>query len=91
MAVKTSVHQEAYGPENPEPVPCFRHGGAECPRCDGSGYRPRKYCAGCGEAAGSISAGTGAPLVGKRGGPFYHVDCQPGAMVGLEMLERMGG
>ena len=87
---------EAYGPDNPELIQCFRHEGEECPRCDGSGYRPRKYCAGCGEAAGSISAGAnaGAPLVGRRGGPFYHVDCQPDVMASearLEMLERMGG
>ena len=31
--------------------------------------------------------------MGKRGGPFYHVDCGPDAIAGdagLEMLERMG-
>ncbi len=51
-----------------------------CPRCDGSGYRPRKYCAGCGEPAGSISQGTGAPLLKDRrtDGRFYHVRCLPG-------------
>ena len=79
-----------YGPHNPEPVECFRHEGEDCSRCDGSGYRLRRYCAGCGEPAGSISVGTGAPLVGKRGGRSYHVNCQLGATAGLAMLERMG-
>ena len=58
---------------------------ADCTGCAGTGSRavyvyPRspKFCAGCGEEAGSRSAGTGAPLVGKRGGPFYHANCQPG-------------
>ena len=64
-------------------VPCFRHEGEECPRCDGSGTRPLKRCAGCGEPEGSIGEGTGRPLVGipndPRGwdGPMYHVGCNP--------------
>jgi len=63
--------------ESLELVQCFRHEGEECPRCDGSGFRPRKYYAGCGEPAGSISQGTGAPLVKDRRtyGGFYHVRC----------------
>jgi len=35
----------------PEMVECFRHEGDECHRCDDSGYRPRKLCAGCEEPA----------------------------------------
>ena len=69
-------------------VRCPRCEGEECPRCDGSGYREPKRCAKCGEAAGSISAGTGKPLVGG-----YHLMCRPGASAGGidELLTRMGG
>ena len=50
--------------ESPEKlVECFWHEGEKCPRCDGSGFRPAKRCAGCDEA-GSVSEGTGFPLVG---------------------------
>jgi hypothetical protein len=52
--------------------------------------RPVRRCAGCGERAGSISARTGRPLVGKPGGPFYHVNCTPGAAARWAMVERMG-
>ena len=41
-----------------------------------------RLCAGCGEPAGSISAGTGYPLVGKKGAPMYHVKCKPGTPSG---------
>ncbi len=82
--------------ESPELVECFRHEGEECPRCDGSGTRPRRHCAGCGEPSGSISQGTGFPLVKDRrsGGHWYHASCLPG--IGdvpalLAALERMGG
>ena len=61
----------------------------DCAGCAGTGSRSvflydrsPKFCAGCEEEAGSISAGTGAPLVGKKGGPFYHADCQPGVAPG---------
>ena len=69
-------------------VRCPRCEGEECPQCDGSGFRKLKRCAKCGEAAGSISAGTGKPLVGG-----YHVMCRPGASIGVvdELLKRMGG
>jgi hypothetical protein len=63
-----------------ELVDCFRHAGEDCPRCDGSGFRPRKYCASCGELAGSVTEGTGFPLVRDRHGDgrLYHVRCLPG-------------
>ena len=38
-----------------------------------------RLCAGCGEPAGSISAGTGYPVVRDReSGLYYHVRCRPG-------------
>jgi hypothetical protein len=49
--------------ESPELLECFRHEGEEYPRCDGSGFRPRRYCAGCGEPAGRPSEG-GKALMG---------------------------
>lgn len=62
----------------PELAKCFRHEGEDCARCDGSGYRPVRCCAECEEPAGSISAGTGKPLVRSREyGRFYHVHCRP--------------
>jgi hypothetical protein len=43
--------------------------------------RPVRYCAKCGERAGSISAGTGRPPMLDRGsGEFFHVTCRPGAL-----------
>jgi hypothetical protein len=40
-------------------------------------------CAGCGELAGSISAGTGFPVVRDReSGLYYHVRCRPGTPSG---------
>ena len=67
--------------ESPETlVECFRHEGEECPRCNGSGFRPVKWCVGCGEAAGSPSKSTGFPLVRDRhtAGRLYHIRCLPG-------------
>ncbi len=79
-----------------EKTRCFRHEGEECPRCDGSGFRPAKRCTECGEAAGSVSEGTGFPLVKdqRTDGRLYHVRCMPGTR-DLDAiwsgLERMGG
>ena len=53
--------------------------------------RPVRCCEGCGERAGSISAGTGRPLVrDKASGLFFHLSCKPGAMRSGELLEKMG-
>jgi hypothetical protein len=53
--------------------------------------RPVRRCEGCGERAGSISAGTGRPLVRDReSGRFFHLSCKPGAVRSGEFLERMG-
>ncbi len=81
----------------PEMVGCFRHEGEECSRCDGSGYRPRKRCGGCGKPSGRPSNG-GKALIGLRnnrnsGGPFYCMGCHPemnGRGAGmLDNLERL--
>jgi len=82
--------------ESPEQVECFRHEGEECPRCEGLCFRPRKYCAGCSEPAGSISQGTGTPIVEDRRTDrrFYHVRCLPGNSLldaHWSCLETMGG
>ena len=79
-----------------EKTRCSRHEGEECPRCDGSGFRPVKRCAGCDETAGSVSEGTGFPLVRDRSGDgrLYHVRCLPGTReldAVWSGLQRMGG
>ena len=84
--------------ESPELVGCFRHKGEDCPHCDGSGFRPRRYCEGCGEPSGKPSEG-GRPLVGLKNAhgkdqPMYCLNCHPefrGTCGDLAMLERMGG
>jgi hypothetical protein len=75
-----------------ELVACPRHQQEECPRCDGSGFRPLKRCTGCGESAGSLSEGTGAPLVRSReDGERCHVKCLPGFAVVISVtVERVG-
>ena len=53
--------------------------------------RPVRCCEACGERAGSISAGTGRPLVrDKASGHWFHLSCKPGAMRSGEFLSRMG-
>ena len=51
--------------ESLELVECIRHEGERCARCDGSGYRPRKRCEGCGEPSGRPSEG-GRVLMGLK-------------------------
>jgi hypothetical protein len=42
--------------------------------------RPVRTCEGCGERAGSISRGTGRPVVrDKASGQWFHLTCRPGA------------
>ena len=67
-------------------VACFRHEGEDCPRCGGTGRRPVKVCVACSEPGGSVSAGTGAPLVGKKGGKLFHVRCKPGNSAAATMF-----
>ena len=45
--------------------------------------KPPMTRAACGEPAGSISAGTGRPMVREREtGLYYHVRCRPGTPSG---------
>ena len=84
-----------------ELVRCFRHEGEDCARCDGSGYRTRKRCAGCGEPAGAPSEG-GKALQPYRvtkswkeahSLPLYCRECNPrfapleAALVALQRME----
>ena len=94
-----SVHEERKVPTyhnrgGPELARCFRHEGEGCPRCDGSGYRPRNRCAGCGEPAGKPSLG-GKALIGlrnprRRSQPFYCLGCHPELGRGPAMLKEVG-
>ena len=77
---------------NRELVQCFRHEGEECPRCEGSGYRPRKCCARCGTPSGRRSEG-GRALIGLRNRrgwdqPLYCLGYHPESGRKLTMLEK---
>jgi hypothetical protein len=79
---------------SPELVRCFRHEGEDCSRCDGSGYRRREYCAGCGEPAGR--PGRGKVLMGLRNcrgqnQPLYCLGCHPELGRGLAVLNGLDG
>ena len=67
--------------ESQELVECFRHEGEECPRCDGSGFKPRKHCEGCGGPSGRPSEG-GRALMGLKNArgknqPMWCLFCHP--------------
>jgi hypothetical protein len=85
---------------NPELIRCFRREGAECPRCGGSGLRPRKRCAQCGIPAGrpsqdgkALSPGHGAKSWEElKSLPLYCMDCNPRFLgTGLALIEGVGG
>jgi NAD-dependent SIR2 family protein deacetylase len=62
----------------PKMVECLRQEGEGCPRCDGSGYRPRKVCAGCGEPAKALQAARSAKSWEEaRSLPLYCSGCNP--------------
>ena len=114
MAPAVLVHPEARPPGNevlmaeislarsaqasPELVKCFRHDGKECLRCDGSGFRRRKCCEGCGEPAGRPSE-CGRALMGLKNArgnnqPMWCLYCHPehhSIDAVWSCLERMGG
>jgi hypothetical protein len=74
---------------------CFLHEDEDCPRCDGSGSRPRLVCASCGEPAKRLSPRrTSKSREEARGLPQYCVHCNP-RFRDLDAvwsgLERMGG
>ena len=84
-----------HGPENPELLaPCSRHEGEGCPRCDGSGHRPRPACAGCGEAAKNLTPErTARSWQEAKALPRYCPRCNPrrrNLCAALAALEWMG-
>lgn len=101
MSVQQGVVLDTTDPEvrNPELWWCFRHEGEDCPRCDGSCYRPRKRCAGCGEPSGKPSEGGQALQPSRiaksweeaRSLPLYCRECNPrfSSLTALAVLGRM--
>jgi hypothetical protein len=71
--IKISIRLK--GQEVGEVVECFRHEGADCPRCDGSDLRPRKYCVECGEPSGKPSEG--GKVLRLHRGCWFCIRCDP--------------
>ena len=86
LVIEVSVEQEV--------VSCFKCEGEDCPKCDSSGFRLVRRCAGCGERSGKPSEG-GKALLGLRNSrdrtePAYCMDCHPElAGNGATMLETL--
>ena len=80
--------------KTPEQVECFRHEGEECHRCDGSGYRLARRCAGCGETGKNLQpVRTARSWEEAKALPRYCAPCNPrrrGIGAVLAGLERMG-
>ena len=76
-------------------VQCLQHEGEDCPRYDGSGYRPRRDCAGCGEPAGRPGRdGKAMMRLRNRWGweqPFYCLGCHTELGYELTVPEGMSG
>ncbi len=59
--------------------------------CPPTTQKPRRSCDACGVPSGSISSGTGFPLVRDREtGEWFHVRCRPGAASPRLLLAEMG-
>ena len=84
--IEVSVEQDV--------VRCFRCGGEDCPKCGGTGFRPARRCASCGERSGKPSEG-GKALLGLRNSrsladPFYCINCHPEMnQIGSGMLHKL--
>jgi hypothetical protein len=84
-----------HGPENPELLaPCLRHVSEGCPRCDGSSFRPRRVCEGCGKHAKNLTPErTARSWTKARALPRYCPECNPrrrNSGAALVALQRMG-
>lgn len=81
-------------PKVEERVECRRHEGEGCPRCEGSGSRPRRVCAVCGESAKHLQpARTARSWEEARALLRYCPQCNPrrrNVGAALAALERMG-
>ena len=84
--IKISIRLK--GQEVGEVVECFRHDGADCARCDGSDFRPLKYCVECGEPS------EGGKALRLHRGHWFCKACDPHFRFVDAVwsgLERMGG
>ncbi len=82
MATTESSASSAHPSTTPaEKTRCPRHEGEYCPRCDGSGFRPRRRCQGCGEPSGRPSEGgralMGLKIAKGKDQPMWCLHCHP--------------